>query len=157
MGVEGGAQLNNIISQDACAGIAHLSLDALCFTSNLCLVSQWLELATNLSCQVSQTREVSLHRFKFAHGLFLAATVLENSRSFFNETASIFWAGLKNVIESTLTHNDVHLATQTGVGEKLLHIQQTAVFTVDGVFTGPITEQGSANGDFRVFDGQCTI
>ena len=122
VGVECGAQLNNIISQDACASIAHLSLDALCFTSNLCLVTQWLELATNLGCEVSQTREVSLHGFKLAHGLFLAATVLENSRSFFNKATAIFWAGLKNVIESTLTHDDVHLATQTGVGEKLLHI-----------------------------------
>ena len=86
-------------------------------------MAQGLELTTNLCCEVGQTSEVSLHRLELAHGLFFAATVLENSGSFFNEATTIFRACLENVIETTLPHDDVHLTAETRVRKEFLHVE----------------------------------
>ena len=83
--------------------------------------------------------------------------MLENSRSLFNKSAAVLRAGLQHTLESPLTHDHVHLTTETGVAQQLLKVEQAARLTVDGVLTRSVTKQGAADGDFGVLDGQRAV
>ena len=64
---------------------------------------------------------------------------------------------MQDLIELTLTHDDVHLSTQTTVTEELLDVEKSTRFFVDRVFAPPVTKQGSGDGDLGVVNGQRAI
>jgi hypothetical protein len=51
----------------------------------------------------------------------------------------------------------MHFATQTGVTEKFLNIEQSNGFFVDCIFAGTVAKEGAGDGDFAVVDGKCPI
>jgi len=120
-------------------------------------ISAWLELSADLPGEVAQTREVGLHRVELAQRLLLATTVLEDAGRLLDEAAAILRRGLEHGVEPTLTHDDVHLPTQAGVAEQLLHIEQTAALAVDGVLAGAVAEERAADGDLGVLDRQRAV
>ncbi|CAB4574944.1 unannotated protein [freshwater metagenome] len=117
MNVERCAQGDHVVGEDAGARIPKFSLNRLRLASHLGLRPERLQLATNLAGQVAESREVRLHGVELANRLLFATAVLENSSSFFDETAAIFGAGGEHVVESTLTDDDVHLTAEAGVAE----------------------------------------
>ena len=148
---------HDIIGKDSGAGIAHNGRNVLCFSRDLSLLAERLELAANLARQVGQSRQVRLHRVELAQRLFFTATVFENSRSLFDEPATILGGRLQHRVEAPLANNDVHLATKSRIGQKFLNIEQPARFVVDCVVTLAAAEQGSRDGDLGVINGQCTV
>ena len=98
-----------------------------------------------------------MHRFELALGFFFATTVLQDTGSFFDKTATLFRRCTQNAIELTLTNDHVHLATQTRVAQKLLHIKQTNVFAVNRVFRGAVSKQRATDCHLGVIDRQSAI
>ena len=64
---------------------------------------------------------------------------------------------MKDAVELALANNDVHFSAQTGVAQEFLNIEQSAGFTVDGVFAAPVSKQCPRNRDFGVVDGELAI
>ena len=157
MNVERCAQGDHVVGEDAGARIPKFSLNRLCLASHLGLRTERLQLATNLAGQVAESREVGLHRVELANRLLFATAVLENSGSFFDESATIFGAGGEHVVESPLTDDDVHLTAEAGIAEQFLNVEQTASLAVDGIFTLSVAKQGARNCDFAVLDRQRAV
>ena len=88
----------DVIGEKSCLGVANHLGNALCLTSNFGLLTEWLELTTNFTGKVVQASQVGLHRLELAHGLFLAATVLQDTGGFFNETATLFRGRLQDSV-----------------------------------------------------------
>ena len=83
--------------------------------------------------------------------------MLEYPRCLFNEASTIFWRRVKDRIEATLTHNDVHLAADTAVAEQLLDVKQAAWLPVDRILGTTRPEQGARDRDLGVLDGQRAV
>ena len=120
-------------------------------------MTERLELTTNFSRKVRETREVRLHRVELADRLFLTTTVLEDSGCFLDETPAVLGCRRQHGIESTLTHDHVHLATQTRIGQQFLDVEKSAGLAVDGVFRLTVAEQDSRDRHFGVLDRQSAV
>ena len=83
--------------------------------------------------------------------------MLEDSGSFLDKTSAVLGGCRQDGVQSTLAHDDMHLATETRIGQKLLDIEKSAGLPVDGVFRLTVAEQDSRNGHFGVLDRQCAI
>ena len=140
----------DIVGEKPSLSVPHCRLDGLCFSGNFCLATKGLELTANLVDEVLQTGEVCLHRVEFAHRLFFATAVLENSGGLFDKATAIIGCGVENPIELSLADDDVHFSAQPGVTQELLNIEEAARLAVDRVFAGPVSKQGSGNSDFAV-------
>ena len=150
-------QLSHIVGEQACLGITNHGCDARGLPRNLGLLAERLQLTTNFAGKVVQAGEVCLHCLELALGLFFATTVLENSGSLFDEPTALLRCRLEDAVELPLSHDDVHLASQSGVAEQFLHVEQSTCLTVDGVFTAAVAKQRSAYGYFAVVDRERTI
>ena len=150
-------QLHEIIGEHSRLCVPHDRLNCLRFPGDIRLPAERRELTSDLSRQIIQPREVGLHGFELPLSLFFAPAVLQNSRGFFNESSTVVGARVQNLVELSLTHDDVHFATESTVAQKLLNIEQATRFFVDRVFGSTVSKQRSRNRDFRVVDRQCTI
>ena len=121
--VEVAAQRHDVVGKNSSPGVSNDGRDVLGLASDFSLLTEWFELTPNFPRKVSETREIRLHRVEFANSLFLTATVLEDSSGLFDETAAVLGGRRQDGIESTLTHDDVHLATQPRIGQKFLDIE----------------------------------
>ena len=157
MVVDVATQRHHVVSENSSTRIAHDGGDVLGFAGNLGLLAQRLQLAANFARKVGESCEVRLHRVELADRLFFAATVFEDSGRFLDETAAVFGGRLQNGVESTLTDDDVHLATESRVRQKFLHIEKSARFTVNRVLALATAEQRARDGDLGVFDRQCAV
>ena len=115
-------EAGDVVGENASLGVTNRGRNALSFTSNLGLLTKWLELTSDFASKVVEAGEVDLHRLELALGLLFASAVLEDSGGFFNKAAAFFRCCLQNVVELALTNDDVHLAAETGVAQKLLNI-----------------------------------
>ena len=89
---------------------------------------------------------------QLAQRAFLALAVLQDAGGLFDERTVAGRVGLQNRIQSSLTHNHVHLLAKTGIGEEFLNVEQAALRAVDRVFGASVAEDGAGDGDFRVID-----
>ncbi|CAB4582853.1 unannotated protein [freshwater metagenome] len=110
--VDVAAQRHDVVRENSGSGITNDSGDVLSLTRNVGLLAKRLELTPNFARKVSETREVRLHCIEFADRLFLTATMLEDSRCFFDETAAVLGCRRQYGVEPALAHDDVHFATQ---------------------------------------------
>ncbi|CAB4635192.1 unannotated protein [freshwater metagenome] len=155
--VDVAAQRHDVVSKNSRTGVTNDGGDVLRLSCNVGLLAEGLELTANFARKIGETREVRLHRVELPHRLFLAATVLEDSGCFLNKTAAVLGCRRQDRIETTLTHDDVHLATQTRIGQQFLDIEKSAGLAVDGVFRLTVAEQDSRNRHFGVFDRQSPV
>src|SRR5699024_9362249 len=76
---------------------------------------------------------------------------------FFDESSSVFRGGSQYCVELPLAHNDVHFATEAGVTQEFLHIEEPAGFAVDRVFATAVAKQCAAYRHFCVVDGEGAV
>ena len=136
----------------ACLGVAYGYLNRVGAPGDACLASEGAELAVNLPQQIVKSTQVRFGIGQLAQRAFLALAVLQDAGGLFDERAVAGRVGLQNRIQSSLTHNHVHLLAKTGIGEEFLNVEQTALRAVDRVFGASVAEDGAGDGDFRVID-----
>ncbi len=161
--VQGVAQLDEVVGQQAQPGVAQVGLDPGRPPGHLGLPAQRLQLAAQLGGEVGQPVEVGLHPVELAERLLLALAVLEDAGRLLDEGAAVLGAAGEDGVELALAHDDVHLAADAGVAEQLLHVEQAHLVAVDLVLalTGAVHAPGDRHlgvGDRQravgVVDGQ---
>ena len=83
--------------------------------------------------------------------------MLEDPGGLLDEAASVVGGGAQDGVELALPDDDVHLAPQARVTEKLLNVEETAGGAVDLVFRAAPAEQGARDGDLGVVDRQGAV
>ena len=82
--------------------------------------------------------------------------MLQHTRCFFNNSASVFWARIEHRVNLALADDHVLLTANACVRQQFLHVEQTALHAIDCVFAFAAAEQNAADGYFRKFDWQQT-
>ena len=157
LGLESFSHLVKIVRQQSKSRITHVGLDNYGAAGYLRLLAQRLQLTTKFGGEVLQPREVALHRIEFAQGLLFALAMLEHSSGLFHEAATILRCCVQDGVELPLPDNDVHLATDTGIGQQFLNIQQSTRFTVDRVLGSSVAKQRAGDRHLGVLDGKGLI
>ncbi len=154
---DGGAQLDDLVREQAGAGIACDRGDRGRLLGDLGLLAEGLELAADLAGKVAQTGEVRLHRLELAERLLLAPPVLEDAGRLLDEPAPVLGTRVQHRVELALPDDHVHLAAETGVAQQLLHVEQAALLAVDRVLAAAVAEQRATDRDLAVLDRQRAI
>ena len=115
---------DQVVGQDPGPGVADVGLHGRGPPGDLGLTAQRLELATDLGDQVGEAGEVAVGGVQLAQRLLLALAVLEDSGCLLDEPATVLGGGVQDGVELPLTDDDVHLATDAGVREQLLDVEQ---------------------------------
>ena len=152
-----GARGDEVVGDEAGLRITQVGLHSGRLAGHLGLTTQRLELAPDLVEQVGQSGEVAVGGIEFAQRLLFALAMLEDPRRLLDEPASVLGSGVQDGVELALADDDVHLATDAGVAEQLLHVEQSAMLTVDRVVRATVAEHGAADGDFGVLDGEGAV
>ena len=135
---QGRLQLDQVVGEEAGAGVADLELDGLGTARHFRLLAQRGELPPDFAGEVAEPCEVGLHGFEFADGFFLAAAVLEDAGGFFDETAPVLRGGVQDLVQLPLPHDHVHFPAQAGIGEEFLDVQEPAAGAVDAYSEPPV-------------------
>ena len=157
LGLERGAGGDEVVGEQAGAGVAHVGLHGLRLAGDLGLAAQRLELAPDLGEQVGEAGEVAVGRVELAERLLLALAVLEDAGGLLDEAAAVLRGGVQDRVELALPDDHVHLAADAGVAEQLLHVEQPARLAVDGVLRAAVAEHRAADRDLGVVDRQRAV
>ncbi len=152
-----GAAGDEVVGGQAQPCVAEIGLDGLGPAGDLGLASQWFELTTEFGRQIVQTRQVGLHRVELADRFFLALAVFEDPGRLFDERAAVLGPGLEDRRQPSLADDHVHLATDTGVRQQLLHVHEATGTAVDLVLAGAVAEHPARDGHLGVLDRQRTV
>ena len=90
------------------------------------LLLERAQLAADFPQQVLQPDQAGLGRLEPALGPLLAPAELEDARRLLDDQAALLRAGVEDGVEVALRHDHVLLATDPGVGEQLLDVEQAA-------------------------------
>ena len=112
------------------------------------------DLTLDLPHQVAEAFEVLLGGGQPTFRALPPAAELEDAGGFLDHRPPILGPGIEDGVELALTHDDVLLAPDPGVGQQLLDVEQAAGCPVDGVLAVPGPEQGTGNGDLGQVRGQ---
>ena len=123
-------------------------------TRGICLTLERLQVPAHLAQQVLCAQQVGLGALETTLGLLLALAVLQHTRCFFDDRATIFGRVAQHFVDATLTDDDVLLTTDTGVREQLLHVEESALHAVDRVLALAGAEERAADGDLGEIDRQ---
>jgi hypothetical protein len=121
------------------------------------LAFQRAQLATHLAQQVLDAQEVGLGGVEPAFGLLLALAELEHAGGFLDDRSPFLGTGIEHGVDLTLADDHVLLASDTRIGQQLLHVEQAARDTVDGVFRVAGAEQHPGDGDLAQFDAERAV
>ena len=106
------------------------------------LALEWTDLAAHLAHQVPQPFEVLLGGGQPAFGPLPAPAVLQDPRRLLDDGSPVFGTGVQHGVELALADDHVLLATDAGVAQQLLDVEQPAGCAVDGVLAVARAEQG---------------
>ena len=126
--------------------------DLLVAASRLGLTLERAQLTADFAQEVLQPEQVGLGGVEAAFGLLLASAVLQHAGRFFDDAAPFFRSGVEHGIDLALADDHVLLAPDTGVGEQLLDVEQTARRAVDHVLAVAGAEQDAGDRDLVEFD-----
>ncbi|CAB4827572.1 unannotated protein [freshwater metagenome] len=115
------------------------------------------QLPPDLAQEVLYPQEVALRRVEAALGLFLATAELQDPCRFLDDRPTLLRAGVQHGVDLALTHDDVLLATDAGVAEQFLDIEQAAGNPIDRVFALARAEQRAADADLAELHGEHPI
>ena len=154
LGLEGRAQGQQVVGEQAQARVAKVGLDDGGAPGDLRLLTERFELAAQFAGEVLQPVEVGLHRLELAQRLLLALAVLEDARGLLDEGPAVLGCGVQDGVELALPDDDVHLPADARVGEQLLHVEQAAGRAVDGVLRAAVAEHDPRDRHLGVVDRQ---
>ena len=155
--LEGRGELDEVVGEQAQAGVAGVGLDDGGLAGGLGLAAERAELAADLTGEVVDPGEVGLHRLELAERLLLALAVLEDAGRLLDEAAALLGGRAQHGVELALADDDVHLAADAGVGEQLLDVEQPAGGAVDGVLGAAVAEHRPRDRDLGVVDRQRAV
>ena len=112
------------------------------------------ELAPHLAQQVGEPEQVAFGRFEPALRLLAPLAELQDPGGFLDDRPAVFGAGVQHRVELALTDDHVLLATDAGVGEQLLDVEQAARRAVDHVLRLTRAEQRAGDRDLGELDRQ---
>ena len=108
------------------------------------LTLQRRELAPHLAEQVVEPEQVALGRLQPALGALAPLAELEDPGRLLDDRPAVLGAGVEHRVELALPDDHVLLATDAGVGEQVLDVEQPARRAVDLVLG--VTGRGTACG-----------
>ena len=118
------------------------------------LALQRRELSAHLAQQVVEPQQVALGGLEPALGALAALAELEDPGGFLDDRASVFGTRVEHRVELALADDDVLLATDAGVGEQLLDVEQPARRAVDLVLGVAGAEQRAGDRHLAELDRQ---
>ena len=118
------------------------------------LTFEGTELATHFAQQVLHAQQAGLGGVEASLALLLSPTELEHACCFFDDRPAILGTGVQHGVDLALAHDHVLLATDSGVAEQFLHVEQTAVHAVDRILALSRAEQRSGDRDLGELDRQ---
>ncbi len=136
--------------------LAQLDQEIAVAASGLRLLLEGSKLAADFPLQVLQAGEIGLGGVEAALCPLLAPAVLEDPRRLLDDDSSVLGAGVEHLVDLTLGHDDVLLASDAGVTEQLLHVQQAARHPVEGVLRIAAAVEGAGDGHLVELHGQQT-
>ena len=148
---------HHLVGYQPRAGVSDDGRHGLRLPRDLRLPAERLELAADLPREVVESRQVGLHPLELAEGALLATAVLEDPGGLLDEAAPLLGRRAQDVVEPALADDDVHLASEPGVAQELLHVEQAAGRAVDRVLAAAVAEQRAADRDLGVVDGQRAV
>ena len=108
------------------------------------LLLERAQLTTDFPEQILQPDQTGLGGLQPALGTLFAAPILQDARRLLDDQAAVFRPGVEDGVQVPLRHDDVLLATDPGVRQQLLDVEQAARHPVDGVLGFARAEQGAA-------------
>ena len=102
------------------------------------------QLAAHLAQQVLERGEVALGGGQPALGLLPAAAELQHAGRLLDDSRPVLGPGVEHGVELALADDHVLLATDAGVAQQLLDVEEPARHPVDGVLA--VTASGTASG-----------
>ena len=126
-------------------------------TGGLGLALQRAQLAPHLAQEVLDPQQVGLGGVEAPLGPFLALAVLEDAGRLLDHGSPVLRAGVEHGVDLTLADDDVLLATDAGVAQELLDVEEAARDAVDGVLAVARAPQGPGQGDLGELDGQQAV
>ncbi len=154
--IELGRQPGQVVAREMELDGPELGFDTAVAPGGVGLPLEWLELTTYFPDQILEAQEVALGGLQTTLGALTPLAELEDSRRLLDDRAAIFGSCRENRVELALTHDDVLLAPDSRVGQKLLDVEQAALRTVDLVFGITRTEQQPRDRDLVELDRQQT-
>src|SRR5450631_2400766 len=142
---EAGLETGDLMAGEVEADGAQLGDDAAVSFRGVGLALEGGELAFHFAQQVLEAEQVPLGGGETAFGAFLAATELEDPGGFLDDGAPVRGGGVEDGVELTLADDDVLLATDAGVGEQLLDVEEATGHVVELVLGFPGAEQGAGD------------
>jgi hypothetical protein len=123
-------------------------------TRRVGLALQRGELAAHLTEQVVEAQEVALGGLEAALGALAPLAELQDAGRFLDDRAAILGARVQHRVELTLADDHVLLATDPGVGQQLLDVEQPARRAVDLVLGVARPEERAGDRDLAELDRQ---
>ena len=111
----------------------------------------------HLAEQVLHAQQVRLGGVESAFGLLLALAELEDAGSLLDDRPPFLGAGVEHRIDLALADDDVLLASDAGVGQQFLDVEQTTRHTIDRVLGVAGAEQHPGDGDLVELDAQGAV
>ncbi len=157
LGGERRLEVDEVVGEEAEARVAQVGLDDDGPAGDGGLPAERLELPSQLVGEVLHAREVGLHRVELPQRLLFPLAVLEDAGGLLDEGAAAHRVGVQHGVELALSDDDVHLASDAGVGEQVLEVEQAAGVAVDLVLAAAAAEHDPGEGDLGVVDGQGAV
>jgi len=107
------------------------------------------ELPAHLSLEVLQPKQVLLAGFEATFSPLAAAAELKDSCSLLDHHSPVLRAGLENRVELTLADDHMLLAANSGIGKKLLNVEQPAGCAVERILALARAKKRPCDRDLR--------
>ncbi len=153
-GGEPGAQPGDLPPGDVDAQRRQLADQLAVPAGGLRLALERTQLAAHLAQEVLHAQQVGLGGVEAALGLLLALAVLEDAGGLLDDGPAVLRPGVEDGVDLALADDDVLLASDAGIGQELLHVEQPAGHVVDGVLAVARAEQRATDGDLAEVDGE---
>ena len=149
-----GAQPGDFSAGDEDAQRLEFDDDLAVAASGLGLAFERSQLTPDLTQQVLQAEQVRFGRIEATLGLLFPPTELEDAGGLFDDPASVLGASVEHRVDLALADDHVLLASDAGVGEQFLDVEEATRGTVDHVLAVAGAEQDTGDRDLVELDGQ---
>ena len=124
-------------------------------SSGFCgLALKGADLAVDLFHDVLDSDEVGFGVFQFAEGFFFLGFVFCDAGCFFEYGATVFGVAAEDLVNFSLFHDGVGVASDPGIHEEFLNVAQAAGGFVQEVFAFSVTKDTTGDLDFVPFDAE---